>query len=146
VLRRTIRSRTAYKGLPFPAPRTFAAHPGPCAPDKNATGSNLQAKIESLRKTGEIDERLSDWANALRDVGNEAAHNTNEQTTSQDAGDVLLLAEALADYIYTFRVPYDEFVQRRATPKAPRRGRVRKTVLAVLPDGTLGGAKEVGGA
>jgi Domain of unknown function (DUF4145) len=86
------------------------------AEDRNATGRNLKAKLTSMKNSGEIDGRLADWADALRLVGNDAAHRLDKQTSFADASDALVFAEALADYVYTYRARYDEFVRRQPAP------------------------------
>jgi Domain of unknown function (DUF4145) len=86
------------------------------AADKGAKGSNLMRKIEALKASGDVDGKLADWANALRIVGNNAAHDTQGRATPEDASDALIFAEALADYVYTFRARFDEF-QARQKPR-----------------------------
>jgi len=85
------------------------------AVDQGARRGTLAAKLKRLKIDGVIDGRLADWAEGLRVVGNDAAHDVDKPVSRDDAADVLTFAEALADYIYTFRVRYDRFVTRRAT-------------------------------
>ena len=81
--------------------------------DLNANGRDLGKKLADLRTKGAIEGRLADWANALRLLGNDAAHEVNIAVSHEDATDALAFAEALADYVYTFRRRFDRFEARR---------------------------------
>lgn len=80
---------------------------------QQANGRTLAAKIEDLKQREIIDARFAEWADSLRVVGNDAAHDMANVVTREDAADVLLFAEALADYLYTFRRRYEQFIDRR---------------------------------
>lgn len=84
------------------------------AADQGATGRVLAEQLKNLETTGAIDGRLAEWADALRVVGNSAAHAGSESISREDATDAISFAEALADYVYTFRVQFDRFKARRA--------------------------------
>lgn len=73
------------------------------AVDLGAKGSTLADKLKALRAVGAIDGRLTEWADALRVVGNDAAHRVDAVISHEDAADALSFAEAMADYVYTFR-------------------------------------------
>lgn len=88
------------------------------AVDLGARGNTLAAKLEDLRTGGAIDGRLAEWADALRVVGNDAAHRVDNVISHEDAADALSFAEAMADYVYTFRARYDRFLARR-NPESP---------------------------
>ncbi len=47
--------------------------------------------------------RLFEWADALRIAGNEAAHDVKVTTSKEDARDILELTNALLEYVFTFR-------------------------------------------
>lgn len=81
--------------------------------------SPLAARLKQLRASGAIDGRLAEWADALRVVGNDAAHNVETVVSRDDAADAISFAEALADYVYTFRARYDRFLERRNAPPEP---------------------------
>lgn len=83
------------------------------AVDLEAKGNTLAAKLTNLKEIGAIDGRLAEWADALRVVGNDAAHKVDTVVSHEDATDVLSFAEAMADYVYTFRARYDRFLERR---------------------------------
>jgi len=89
------------------------------AVDLGAEGRTLAAKLSNLKRTGAIDGRLAEWADALRVVGNDAAHKVDTVVSHEDAADVLSFAEAMADYVYTFRSRYDRFLERRCKTAAP---------------------------
>lgn len=69
--------------------------------------------LQELRDNGKIEGRLFDWAQALRVLGNQGAHFSEESVSREDAGDALSLAEALLNYIYVFTAKYEEFQNRR---------------------------------
>jgi hypothetical protein len=84
------------------------------ATDLGADAFKLGHKLEQLKEAGHLDGRLTDWAGALHLVGNDAAHDLTGTVSRDDADDVLAFAEALADYVYTFRKRYEAFLQRRS--------------------------------
>ncbi|MEU0392408.1 DUF4145 domain-containing protein [Streptomyces sp. NPDC006208] len=69
--------------------------------------------LQELRDDGKIEGRLFDWAQALRVLGNQGAHFSEESVSREDAADALSLAEALLNYIYVFTAKYEEFQNRR---------------------------------
>jgi len=58
---------------------------------KNGT---LKAKLETLQKEQAIDVKLVKWANGLRLIGNDAAHDLEVQIDQDDAYDSLQFVEA----------------------------------------------------
>jgi Domain of unknown function (DUF4145) len=60
-----------------------------------------------------IDERLFEWSDALRVVGNEAAHGVG-LSIDQDAKDTLEFTNAILDYIFSYRDRFEQFKKRRA--------------------------------
>lgn len=84
------------------------------AADQEATGRVLADQLKSLESSGAIDGRLAEWADALRVVGNSAAHSGSGPTSREDASDAIAFAEALANHVYTFRAQFDRFKARRA--------------------------------
>jgi hypothetical protein len=83
-------------------------------------GRNLNDRLKEMQSAGVIDSRLYDWADVIRDIGNEGAHEVGSSIARQDAEEVLAFVEALLDYLYAFRSRYDEFKARRDTQKAAR--------------------------
>lgn len=84
------------------------------AKDHGVEERNLAASLKTMRDRGIIENRLFDWAEALRLVGNEAAHQVDRSVHGQDAQDVLEFTNALLEYLYTFRDRFDAFQKRRA--------------------------------
>jgi hypothetical protein len=90
------------------------------------TGGNLFKKLQAMLDAGVIDTRLHEWATAIREVGNEGAHGVLP-VTKQDAEEVLVFVEALADYIYVYRARHEQF-------KTRRDARTAKALLAAAED------------
>ncbi|NMM29685.1 MAG: DUF4145 domain-containing protein [Cellulomonas sp.] len=91
---------------------------GVCA-DQGVNERTLAASLAQMKEKDLLDQRLLDWAQALRVVGNEGAHYTGERVSREDARDALSFAEALLDYLYVLAGKFEEFSARRATRKAP---------------------------
>lgn len=70
------------------------------AMDKGASGDKLVSQIHDLQTVGKITTDLKDWADAVRWVGNDAAHPNGVQVTKDDAKDVLQLAEQFLHVLY----------------------------------------------
>lgn len=77
-------------------------------------GHNLVSSLNQLRDQGIIENRLYEWADALRISGNEAAHDVNVMIAAEDARDILEFTNALLEYVFTFRDKFEAFSQRRA--------------------------------
>lgn len=86
---------------------------GICA-HHNVQGSNLARKLERLKNDGVIEQRLFEWADSLRMVGNEAAHDVTSTVSKEDARDLLDFTRALVEYIFTFTESFRKFQERRA--------------------------------
>lgn len=66
-----------------------------------AEGRTLAAEIRNLADSCAIPVSLADWANEIRGAGNPVAHpKETEQTTAQDAEEIVAFAESLFDYLY----------------------------------------------
>lgn len=68
--------------------------------EKGASGDKLVSQIHALQQTGKITTDLKEWADAVRWVGNDAAHPNGVQVTKDDAEDVLQLAEQFLHVLY----------------------------------------------
>ncbi|TAH39868.1 MAG: DUF4145 domain-containing protein [Gammaproteobacteria bacterium] len=68
--------------------------------EKGATGDKLVSQIAQLQQNGKITTDLKEWADAVRWVGNDAAHPNGVQVTKDDAEDVLHLAEQFLHVLY----------------------------------------------
>lgn len=66
--------------------------------DKSAAGRNLQQRLEWLRDQGHISKDVYEWSDAVRDVGNEGAH--DEKVDRHDAEDAVDFAVSLCEIIY----------------------------------------------
>lgn len=75
-------------------------------------GTLLNA-LQKMRDDNKIDPRLYEWADSVREVGNEGAHDTATQISHEDAEEVLRFVEALVDYLYVFRKRHEDFKRRR---------------------------------
>jgi hypothetical protein len=86
---------------------------GICA-EHGAKGHNLVSSLKELKDKGIIENRLYEWADALRISGNEAAHDVAVRISAEDAKDILEFTNALLEYVFTFRDKFEEFKKRRA--------------------------------
>lgn len=68
--------------------------------DKGAKSDKLVLQIGELKSSGQITTDLKDWADAVRWVGNDAAHPNGVPVTKDDAEDVLHLAEQFLHVLY----------------------------------------------
>jgi hypothetical protein len=73
---------------------------------------NLASSIAKLKTEGIINEQLFEWANELRLLGNEAAHNIDIDFTSTDARDTLDFTIAILDFTYSFKDKFEKFKNR----------------------------------
>lgn len=78
---------------------------------------NLASGLQEMKKKGIIENRLFEWAEALRISGNEAAHDVNIEISNQDAKDIIEFTDALLEYVFTFRDKFNEFIKRRSKVK-----------------------------
>lgn len=86
---------------------------GLCA-EHGVTGKQLVGQLKELRDRGIIENRLFEWADALRISGNEAAHDVAVTVSQEDARDILEFTNALLEYVFTFRDKFDAWKKRRA--------------------------------
>jgi len=68
--------------------------------DKGATKGLLVNQIAELATQGKITLDLKEWGDAVRWVGNDAAHPGGQPVAKEDADDVLKLAEQFLHAIY----------------------------------------------
>jgi HEPN domain-containing protein len=82
---------------------------------KEKAGANMIAKgLAELKNKGVIDERLFSWAEALRKERNIGAHASDEDTTKENAQDIIDFTIAIFDYVYTLSEKYEKYVARKA--------------------------------
>jgi hypothetical protein len=84
---------------------------------KGVNGSNLAKSIEKLKGKEIINSQLYEWANELRLIGNEAAHNIETIFSAQDARDSLEFTIAILDFTYSFKEKFENFKHRRNLKK-----------------------------
>ncbi len=80
----------------------------------------LAASLQKMRQQGVIENRLYEWADALRISGNEAAHGVQFTLTAQDSRDVIEFTNALLEYVFTFRDRFEKFKERRKSADSAR--------------------------
>jgi hypothetical protein len=81
---------------------------------KEKAGNFTIAKgLQELKAKGIIEERLYNWAEALRKERNIGAHASEEETTKENAEDIIDFTIAIFDYIYTFSQKYAKYVDRK---------------------------------
>lgn len=85
----------------------------------NIKGRNLSDSLKKLKDNGIIEERLFEWAEELRTLGNEAAHGVDSIVNAQDANNMLEFTEALAEYVFTYRDKFESFKKRRSEVQSP---------------------------
>jgi len=82
---------------------------------KEKAGANMIAKgLAELKTKGIIDERLFGWAEALRKERNIGAHASDEDTTRENAQDIIDFTVAIFDYVYTLSEKYERYLERKA--------------------------------
>jgi len=86
--------------------------------EASATGRNLFQRLKSLQEGGVVDGKLLEWADGLRIVGNDAAHDLEMLIGKNDARDALQFVEAILMYIFILGRRFEEFQKRRASKRA----------------------------
>lgn len=82
---------------------------------KDKVGGHMIAKgITELKTKGIIDERLYEWAEALRKERNIGAHASDEETTLENAQDIIDFTIAIFDYVYTLSEKYNLYISRKS--------------------------------
>jgi hypothetical protein len=73
---------------------------------------SLKASIAQLKEKGIIEHKLFEWADALRNFGNDAAHDVAVTVGPQDAGDMIDFTHALLEYVFTIQERFEAFKTR----------------------------------
>jgi HEPN domain-containing protein len=82
---------------------------------KEKAGANMIGKgLAELKAKGIIDERLYSWAEALRKERNIGAHASDEDTTKENAQDIIDFTIAIFDYVYTLSEKYEQYLARKS--------------------------------
>jgi hypothetical protein len=87
------------------------------AGESKINARNLVTALKEMKEKGIIENRLYEWADALRISGNEAAHGVNSQTSREDARDILEFTNALLEYVFTFQEKFEQFKKRKGNSK-----------------------------
>jgi len=141
-----LRTTLAVENLPMSVERTYlaavASHKAglyePCAlmcrkcveavcRDLQARGGSLLEKLQDLQQGNVIDQRLLLWADELRLIGNEAAHDFDAVIGKEDAGDALDFLEGLLQYIFVLNRRFNEFQKRRRQRSEESAGPVQQS-------------------
>jgi hypothetical protein len=84
---------------------------------KEKASANMIGKgLAELKAKGVIDERLFAWAEALRKERNIGAHASDQDTTKENAQDVIDFTIAIFDYVYTLSEKYEKYIARKSGP------------------------------
>jgi hypothetical protein len=73
----------------------------------------LHKRLAHLRDKGAIEPKLYSWADELRLIGNDAAHDFKIRISKDDAHDTLEFLEALLLYVFVLDKRFQSFKQRR---------------------------------
>jgi hypothetical protein len=82
------------------------------------SSASLAVQLKKLKENGVIENKLFEWAEELRAMGNEAAHGVESTIPGDDAKDMLEFTEALLEYVFTYRHKFEEFQKRRTKTKS----------------------------
>ena len=89
---------------------------GICA-EHNHKERTLAMSLRAMRDAKVIEGRLFDWAEALKNSGNDAAHDVSVTVSAQDAADLSEFSRALIEYLYSYRDKFAAFQSRRSASK-----------------------------
>lgn len=78
-----------------------------------ATEGSLRDRLDVLADAGQIDGKLLTWADGLRLIGNDAAHDLDATIEQVDARDSLDFLEAILMYTFSLSRRFEEFKRRR---------------------------------
>lgn len=83
--------------------------------EQGAKGKNLYQEIEDLKTRGQLPEIMKDFAEEVRELGNDSAHPKvgMEETTEKDAKDVVEFLDIVLDYLYNLPKKINDYRSRR---------------------------------
>lgn len=87
------------------------------AQENKITARNLANALKEMKEKGIIENRLFEWADALRISGNQAAHGATSKISNQDAKDILEFTHALLEYVFTIQEKFEQFKIRQNKAK-----------------------------
>lgn len=83
------------------------------------TEGSLAKRLRTLRDSGRIWPKLYEWADQLRLVGNDAAHDLDIRISKQDAVDGMDFVEAILLNVFELERRFQDFSARRDATKQP---------------------------
>lgn len=86
---------------------------------KGASGS-LARGLQHLHEDGIIDRRLFEWAEALREDGNLAAHDLDVRVSREDAKHIVDFTEAILEYVFILGEEFKEYQALRENRSSPK--------------------------
>ena len=84
-----------------------------CLERNGNLGRNLKQKLKLLFESGQIDQKLFEWADQLRLIGNDAAHDLDVRIEQDDAKDAFEFLEAILIYTFMLNRRFEDFKARR---------------------------------
>jgi hypothetical protein len=81
-------------------------------------GRTLEKKLEAMKDSDHIDSRLLKWAQQIRVIRNEAAHDMDISVEKSDARDILDFTEAILIYVFSLETKFKSFQERRNKSQA----------------------------
>ena len=91
-----------------------------------ATKGNLKSRLAGLQNNGQIDQKLMIWADELRLIGNDAAHDLDVLIEQIDAQDALEFVEAILMYAFSLTRKFEEFKNRQASKNSEKKPKDKK--------------------
>lgn len=87
---------------------------------QGSTAPNLARALKDMHEKKIIDDRLYEWAEALRSDGNLAAHEIEERVSREDAVHMVDFTEAILEYAYIMRPKFERYRAERAKRAKPK--------------------------
>ena len=81
--------------------------------EKGITKGNLKKKLLDLKEKEIIDGHIYEWADSLRLIGNEAAHELLPNISKQDCRDTIDFTESVILMTFVLSNKFEEFKERR---------------------------------
>lgn len=83
--------------------------------DRQARGKNLKEEINDLANKGILPPVMKEWANELRELGNETAHpkSNQEPINKNDVRDVVNFLDFLLEYLYSLPKQIEDYRKRK---------------------------------
>jgi hypothetical protein len=82
--------------------------------EQKANGASLKQEIDDLASKGLLPPTMKEWADTLRELGNDSAHPKPDQppTRPEDAKDIARFLDFLLEYLYTLPHQISEYRER----------------------------------